>query len=183
MQAFTGGYLGRILRVNLTDRRTSVEELHDNEVELLLGGRGIAARMYYQEIPAETKPFDEGNKLFFVTGPMTGVALPSTTKFQLATKSPETGHYLCSNCGGVFGPQLKQCGFDALIVEGAASDWTYLEIKEGQVEFKDAADLVGMSTTDAQAALLEKIDDKKAPKKPAPAPKKKEEKKPEEKKD
>ncbi|MDP6636882.1 MAG: aldehyde ferredoxin oxidoreductase family protein [Phycisphaerae bacterium] len=162
MQAFKGGYLGRTLRVNLTTRQTSVEELNDSELELLLGGRGIAARMYYQEIPAETKPFDEGNKLFFVTGPMTGVPLPSTTKFQLATKSPETGHYLCSNCGGVFGPQLKQCGFDALIVEGVASGWTYLTIREGQVEFCDAADLVGLSTTDAQSKLLELIDDKNA---------------------
>jgi aldehyde:ferredoxin oxidoreductase len=162
MQAFTGGYLGRILRVNLTTRETSVEELKDNEAELLLGGRGIAARMYYQEIPAETKPFDEGNKLFFVTGPMTGVPLPSTTKFQLATKSPETGHYLCSNCGGVFGPQLKKCGFDALIIEGRADNWTYLAIDDGEVKFRDAAEMVGVSTTATQAALLDIIGDKNA---------------------
>ena len=162
MQAFTGGYLGKILRVNLTTRRTSVEELHDNEVELLLGGRGIAARMYYQEIAADTKPFDEGNKLFFVTGPMTGVALPSTTKFQLATKSPETGHYLCSNCGGVFGPHLKQCGFDALIIEGVAADWTYLTINDGEVEFRDASEMVGLSTDKARVALHDAIGDENA---------------------
>ena len=162
MQAFTGGYLGRILRVNLTTRQTSVEELKENEVELLLGGRGIAARMYYQEISADTKPFDEGNKLFFVTGPLTGVPLPSTTKFQLATKSPETGHYLCSNCGGVFGPQLKQCGLDALIIEGRSKDWTCLIINDGEVEFRDASEMVGLNTDKAQAALHEAIGDKNA---------------------
>jgi len=162
MQAFTGGYLGKILRVNLTTRQTSVEELKDKEVELLLGGRGIAARMYYDEISAETKAFDEGNKLFFVTGPMTGVPLPSTTKFQLATKSPETGHYLCSNCGGVFGPRLKQCGLDALIIEGRAEDWTYLTINDGEVEFRDASEMVGLSTDKAQAFLHEAIGDKNA---------------------
>jgi len=162
MQAFTGGYLGKILRVNLTTRQTSVEELKDNEVEMLLGGRGIAARMYYDEIGADTKPFDEGNKLFFVTGPMTGVPLPSTTKFQLATKSPETGHYLCSNCGGVFGPQLKQCGLDALIIEGRADNWTYLTINDGEVEFCDASAMVGLSTDKAQAFLHEAIGDKNA---------------------
>jgi aldehyde:ferredoxin oxidoreductase len=136
--------------------------LKDNEVELLLGGRGIAARMYYDEIASDTKPFDEGNKLFFVTGPMTGVPLPSTTKFQLATKSPETGHYLCSNCGGVFGPQLKQCGLDALIIEGLADNWTYLTINDGEVEFCDASEMVGLSTDKAQAFLHEAIGDKNA---------------------
>ena len=162
MQAFTGGYLGKILRVNLTTRQTGVEELKDNEVEMLLGGRGIAARMYYDEIAPDTKAFDEGNKLFFVTGPLTGVPLPSTTKFQLATKSPETGHYLCSNCGGVFGPQLKQCGLDALIIEGRAADWTYLTINDGEVEFRDASEMVGLSTDKAQAFLHEAVGDKNA---------------------
>ncbi|MCP4374896.1 MAG: aldehyde ferredoxin oxidoreductase family protein, partial [bacterium] len=162
MQMFTGGYLGKVLRINLTSRQTSVEELKESEIELLLGGRGIAARMYYDEIPAETKAFDEGNKLFFVTGPMTGVALPSTTKFQLATKGSETEHYLCSNCGGVFGPHLKKCGYDALIIEGRANDWTYLTIDDGEVKFCDAAEMLGMSTTATQGALHDIIGDKNA---------------------
>ena len=162
MQAFSGAYLGKVLRVNLTTRQTSVEELKDSEVKLLLGGRGIAAKMYYDEIPADVTPFDERNKLFFVTGPMTGVPLPSTTKFQLATKSPETHHYLCSNCGGVFGPQLKQAGFDALIVEGHASAWTYVTIDDGEVVFGDAADMVGLSTDKALLALRQAIGDDKA---------------------
>ena len=162
MQAFSGAYLGKVLRVNLTTRQTSVEDLKEDEVKLLLGGRGIAAKMYYDEIGADTDPFDEANKLFFVTGPMTGVPLPSTTKFQLATKSPETLQYLCSNCGGVFGPQLKQCGYDALIVEGQAADWTYVTIDDGEVAFCDASEMVGLSTDKALIALREAIGDSKA---------------------
>ncbi len=162
MQAFSGAYLGKVLRVNLTTKQTSVEDLKEEEVKLLLGGRGIAAKMYYDEIAADTGPFDEGNKLFFVTGPMTGVPLPSTTKFQLATRSPETGQYLCSNCGGVFGPQLKQGGFDALIVEGRADDWTYLTIDDGEVEFRDASAMVGLDVHKALVALREAIADDKA---------------------
>jgi len=162
MQAFTGGFLGKTLRVNLTTKQTSVEDIKEDDLKGLLGGRGIAAKMYYEEIGADTGPFDEGNKLFFVTGPMTGVPLPSTTKFQLATVGPETGHYLCSNCGGVFGPHLKQCGFDALVVEGQADAWTYLTIADGEVEFRDAAEMVGLSTDEARSALLEAIGDKNA---------------------
>jgi len=162
MQAFAGGFLGKTLRVNLTTKQTSVEDIKEDDLKLLLGGRGIAAKMYYDEIGADTGPFDEGNKLFFVTGPMTGVPLPSTTKFQLATRGSETGHYLCSNCGGVFGPRLKQCGFDALVIEGQADAWTYLTIDDGEVQFRGAAEMVGLSMDKARGALLEAIGDKNA---------------------
>ena len=126
---FKGGYMGKVLRVNLTKKTATVEPLKEREVEMLLGGRGLAAKRYYDEIGPGVRPFDAENKVFFFTGPLTGVRLPSTTKFQLATKSPETGMYLCSNCGGDFGPQLKKAGYDGLIVEGKAADWTYLSLK------------------------------------------------------
>jgi aldehyde:ferredoxin oxidoreductase len=116
-------------------------------VSLLLGGRGLAAKYYYDEIPASVGALEEANKLFFFTGPLTGLPLPSTTKFQLATRSPETRRYLCSNCGGDFGPRLKMAGFDALIVEGRAADWTYLTITDGKVAFGDARPWEGYSST------------------------------------
>ncbi|HYW81934.1 MAG TPA: aldehyde ferredoxin oxidoreductase N-terminal domain-containing protein, partial [Spirochaetia bacterium] len=94
------GYCGKVLRVNLSTRTTSVEPLDENEVRQLLGGRGIAAKYYYDEIGPDVDALSEENKIFFFTGPLTGTPLVSTTKFQLATKSPETRMYLCSNCGG-----------------------------------------------------------------------------------
>ena len=91
---FEGGYLGKILRVNLSTGAHRVEQLKENEVLKLLGARGLAAKYYYDEIGPEVKPFDPANKVFFMTGPLTGVKLPSTTKIGLSTKSPETGVYL-----------------------------------------------------------------------------------------
>jgi aldehyde:ferredoxin oxidoreductase len=114
------GYCGKLLRVNLAARTSSVEPLKEAEVTTLLGGRGIAAKYYHDEIGAGVDALGAENKIFFMTGPLTGTPLVSTTKFQLATKSPETRMYLCSNCGGDFGPQLKQAGFDGLIIEGRA---------------------------------------------------------------
>ena len=152
---FKGGYLGKFLRVNLSTREHRVEDLKENVVLKLLGGRGLAAKMYYDEIGPDVKPFDPANKVFFVTGPLTGVALPSTTKFQLSTKSPETGQYLCSNCGGEFGPQLKQCGFDGLIIEGQADQWSYLIIKDDEVSFGDARPWRGFTSERTLAALKE----------------------------
>jgi len=157
-----GGYLGRILRVNLSTKQHSVEPLQQGDVLKLLGGRGLAAKIYYDEIGADVEPFDPENKIIFMTGPLTGVGLPSTTKFQLATKSPETRGYLCSNCGGEFGPQLKRCGFDGLIVEGRADDWTYLTIRNDRVDFADARPWRGMATSRTRRALQKAIGDSKA---------------------
>ena len=107
---FRGGYLGHILRVNLSTREYRSEPLREEWLCRLLGGRGLAARMYYDEIGPHVTALDPANKVFLVTGPLTGVRLPSTTKIALSTKSPETGIYLCANSGGDLGPQLKFCG-------------------------------------------------------------------------
>ena len=79
------GYCGKVMRVNLRTRTTSVEPLKENEVRQLLGGRGIAAKYYYDEIGPGVDALSEENKIFFFTGPLTGTPLVSTTKFQLAT--------------------------------------------------------------------------------------------------
>ncbi|TFG58684.1 MAG: aldehyde ferredoxin oxidoreductase, partial [Spirochaetales bacterium] len=106
-------------------------------------------------------PSTRATSCIFFTGPLTGVDLPSTTKFQLATKSPETRGYLCSNCSGNFGPQLKKAGFDALIVEGRADVWTWLVIQDGRVEFRSAEGMLGMMTNAAQDAMKDELGDKK----------------------
>ena len=156
---FSGGYLGKILRVDLATRQHHSEVIDERDFELLLGARGVAARMYYEEIGADTGPFDPDNKIILMTGPLTGVNLPSTTKIQLATKSPETRLYLCSNSGGDFGPLLKRCGYDGLVVEGQADDWTYMLIKGNadtgdiDVRYGDARPWLGLTTNETLGQL------------------------------
>lgn len=159
---FDGGYMGKILRINLSTKKYQTEPLKENEVLKLLGGRGLAAKSYYDEIAPQIKSFDPDNKIFFFTGPLTGVALPSTTKFQLSTKSPETGQYLCSNCGGNFGPRLKTAGYDGLIIEGQAAEWSYIIIKDNEVLFGDAGDWQGMTTSETLKRLYDSIGEKQA---------------------
>jgi aldehyde:ferredoxin oxidoreductase len=156
---FRGGYLGKILRVNLSRREYSVESVEEHVALKLLGGRGLGAGMYYDEVAPDIKPFDADNKVFLMTGPMTGVDLPSTTKIGLTTKSPETGLYLCANSGGDFGPELKRCGFDGLVIEGQAAAWTYLLIKDNEVVFGDARPWLGMTTGMTLEALKEAMED------------------------
>lgn len=158
---FKGGYLGKLLRINLSDRSSRVESIDVRLMEMLLGGRGIAAKYYYDEIGSEVDPLGMENKLYFFTGPLTGVDLPSTTKFQLATKSPESRGYLCSNCSGNFGPELKKSGLDALIIEGKSDSYVYIVIRDGKVEFRSAEKLKGMHTNAAQDAMKEDLGDGK----------------------
>jgi aldehyde:ferredoxin oxidoreductase len=159
---FQGGYLGKILRVNLSTREHRVDRLKESEVARLLGGRGLAAKAYYDEIGPQVRPFDPANKVILMTGPLTGIRLPSTTKIGLSTKSPETGMYLCSNSGGDFGPQLKFCGFDGLIVEGQAEGWTYLLIRDDEVAFGDASPWQGLATGETLEVLKAAMGDRRA---------------------
>jgi aldehyde:ferredoxin oxidoreductase len=151
----SGGYMGRILRIDLSSRQARQEPLEEGNVKALLGGRGLAAKYYWDEIGPEVEPLSAENKLIFMTGPVTGVRLPTSTKFQLATRSPATGIYLCTNSSGDFGPYLKRAGFDSLIVEGRAESWTYVSIRDDRVEFHDAAPLLGTSTSECQRLMKE----------------------------
>ncbi|UCF96459.1 MAG: aldehyde ferredoxin oxidoreductase family protein [Spirochaetaceae bacterium] len=155
---FNGGYLGRILRINLSTRTSSQEPLKELDLLKLLGGRGLAAKYYYEEIGPQVRPLGEENKLIFMTGPLTGLRLPSTPKFQLATKSPNTGIYLCANSSGQFGPYLKRCGFDGLIIEGSSKDWIYVSIVDEKVSFHAADRLVGFNNSAAQKALKQTLE-------------------------
>ncbi len=156
------GYAGKILRVNLTHKNSFIQHIDREVFEKFLGGRGIAAKIYFEEIPAEVKPLDEENKLIFMTGPLTGTIVPTSTKFQCATRSPETGIYLCSNSGGNFGPQLKFAGYDGLIIEGKSSEPVYILIDNDKVEIKDASRLWGKSTGQVYNILKKEINHSKA---------------------
>ncbi|HSW10016.1 MAG TPA: aldehyde ferredoxin oxidoreductase family protein [Bacillota bacterium] len=147
---FTGGYLGKLLRVDLTREHHTIEPVPEAIFEQYLGGRGVAAHYYREELGPSVDPLSPANKLIFFTGPLTGLSLPATTKFQCATRSPETGIYLCTNSSGELGPYLKRQGYDGLIIEGQAARPLYLAITGGGVEFRDASDLVML---DAPAAI------------------------------
>jgi len=152
---FEGGYAGRVLRVNLETRQSRSEALNERDALRLLGGRGLAVLWYYRLQKAHTAPLSSGNTLILHTGPLTGTPLPSTTKFGLSTRSPETGLYLCTNSGGDFGPQLKAAGYDAVIIEGGASQPVYVKIVDDQVTFHDARAFVGLPTSRVRSGLIE----------------------------
>lgn len=159
MTVFAGGYLGKILRIDLTTERCREEELTVDLIKRYLGGRGVAAYYYNRELNASTEPLSPDNKVYFFTGPLTGLPLPATTKFQCATRSPETGSYLCSNSSGDLGPYLKRRGYDGVIIEGKAKRPVYLAMLEQGVEFREASRLTLLKTSETERAIREREGD------------------------
>jgi aldehyde:ferredoxin oxidoreductase len=156
-KVFSGGYQGKYLRINLTNKTIEEEKIDSEWQRKFLGGRGLAARFYYAEIANYIEPFSSDNKLILFTGPLTGTTGPATTKIGLATKSPETRQYLCSNGGGFFGPHLKKSGYDGLIIEGKATKPVYILIEDNQIKIEKGENLWGKTTKEVNKILKEKV--------------------------
>ena len=148
-----GGYMGKMLRVDLSEGTFREEELDPALAREFLGGRALGARLLYSEQPGGVDPLGPDNRLIFLTGPLTGTLAPSSARFTITTRSPQTGIYLYSICSGDFGPALKQAGYDGLIVQGQAPRPVYLKLLDGKAELVPAEHLWGRNTGDTQRTL------------------------------
>jgi len=140
------GYMGKILRVDLTTESLESESLSDALYRKYIGGRGLAARFLYDELPANLDPLNKRNEVIFMTGPYTGVGAPASARFEIVTLSPQTGLFGAANAGGFFGPTLKRAGYDGIIISGIAKDPVYLWLNEGEAELRSADALWGQDT-------------------------------------
>lgn len=159
MTSSIGGLTGKILRVDLSQRQIKTEPTPAALFESLIGARGVGARMLYQELAPHTEPLGPENKLIFLTGPLEGTLAPGSNKMTVTFRSPLTGTYSFSLCGGHLGPELKFAGFDGLIIEGRSPSPVYLWIDSGRAMLRDAAHLWGKLTHDAEDALRKELHD------------------------
>ncbi|MFC2046687.1 aldehyde ferredoxin oxidoreductase family protein [Chloroflexota bacterium] len=157
-----GGYTGRILRVNLTKKSSTVEPLNYEEARRFVGGRGLAAKILFDELLPGTDPLGPENKLIFATGPVTGTLAPGSSRYMIVTKSPETNLFLDTYAGGHFPAEIKYAGYDLIIIEGKAERPTYLWINDGNVELRDASHLWGKLSSDAETSLKKEAGDDNA---------------------
>ena len=121
-----GGYIGKILKINLTSGETSEYPWTDDDRRLYIGGKIMAAKILYDNMEKGTNPLGEDNMLVITTGPFTGAGAPSSSRFNISTLSPLTGFIASSNCGGNFGLNLKKSGYDALIIIGRSKERVFL---------------------------------------------------------
>ena len=123
------GYAGKILRVDLSNGRSSAEEIPDGMKRDFLGGRGFAVKLLWDEVK-HVDPLSEKNKIIFSTGPLTGQSLPSSGKMVIASKSPLTGGYGDGNIGTMAAVHLRKAGYDVMVVEGKSEKPCYLLVED-----------------------------------------------------
>jgi aldehyde:ferredoxin oxidoreductase len=140
------GWQGRILRVDLTRKKYVVQELDGFVARDFIGGRGLAVKILWDELPPGVDPLSPHNKLVFAAGPLTGLTSVNMGKLVVAAKSPLTGGYGDGNIGAWAGVYMRRAGYDAVVVEGRAEKPTYIYIDEKGVQFLDASDLWGLNT-------------------------------------
>lgn len=148
-----GGYMGKVLQVDLSTGAIESYSLPERMLELYVGNKGLGARLLYDLLPPLADPLSEKNVFIVTTAPLTGAGAPSSNRFNITTKSPLTGAIVNSNCGGNFGVYLKRAGYDSLIITGKASRPVYLDIGEESVTIEDAAALWGLDTEKIQEKL------------------------------
>lgn len=152
-----GGYMGKVLKINLTTKEISEYPFSDEERKLYIGGKTMAAKILSDHFTGKEKAFSTDNMLVITTGPMSGSGAPSSSRFNISTLSPQTGYVTSSNCGGNFGYYLKKAGLDALILCGKCESPTWIEINNDTVLFHEADDLWGLKTSTTQEKLDEKL--------------------------
>ncbi len=148
---------GKLLRINLTTEKYSIEDIDTKLHELFLGGRGLGAYFLFREVPPSTLPLNPENKLIFMNGPLAGTLIPGNNKICVTFKSPLTESYSYSLCGGHWGPELRYAGYIGLIVEGKASNPVYLWINNDEVEFKSAEKIWGNLIPESEHLIREDL--------------------------
>lgn len=154
-----GGYVGRILRVDLTSGSITKEDLPDEKtLRQYVGATGLAVKLLHDELPAGTKPLDPENRVILMTAPMTGTFYPCSSDMAAVTLNANTGYTIGdSHTHGFLGAYLKFAGYDGIIIQGASKTPVYLWICDGTVEIRDATPFWGLYTDETEDAIKAKV--------------------------
>jgi len=139
------GYYGKILRLDLTKKKASVQSFNEEFAKKFIGGIGFCAKIIYDEVPGEIDAYDPRNEIVFAVGPLTATRWPSSSNYVVCSKSP----LVCnpdtlisawgnSEAKGSLGPKMKSTGYDAIVIYGKSTKPVYVHINEDHVEIKDA---------------------------------------------
>ena len=151
------GYNGRALVVDLTARRVEWQPLAEDVLRRFIGGTGLGAYLLYEHCPPGVDPMAPDNPLIFVTSPLVGSRLTTSSKFAVLAKSPLTGFIGDSLSSSFLATELKKTGCDALVITGRCDSPTLLSIDDGEVDFLDASDLAGLTTSQTEQAVKQRL--------------------------
>jgi len=139
-----GGYTGKIAMIDLTNQKSSIKKMSEDDCKLFIGAKGLGAKLLFDMLPPNTDPLSPENILMFTSGPLTGTRIQTSGRGTIVTKSPLTGLFLDSHFGGFFAAEMKKAGWDIILIQGKSKKPVYLVIKDNKILFKDAEPLWGL---------------------------------------
>ncbi|HME52276.1 MAG TPA: aldehyde ferredoxin oxidoreductase family protein [Candidatus Lokiarchaeia archaeon] len=151
----------KILKIDLASKDISSVPIDEAEYQKFIGGAGMAARILYPMLDGNIEPLSPQNPLLFMSGALAGTMAPNFGRHVVCARSPLTGYWGESNCGGTWGAELKLAGWDGVLLLNASEDWVYISIKDEDVEIKDATQLVGKIVHETEEAIAEELGEKK----------------------
>jgi aldehyde:ferredoxin oxidoreductase len=156
------GYLGKILRVDLSIGELGDEPLNEEYTRAFVGGSGLAARYIYDMVDGDTDPLGPHNPVVFMTGPLVGTAMPSAGRCSVCALSPLTSIWGEANTGGFLGPELRFAGYDGVIITGRAEVPVWLSVVDGRAELHGAASVWGCDSYETQERVRQELGEPKA---------------------
>jgi len=147
--------MGSILEVDLTSGEIKKTKVPDEIYYNVLSGKGLGAWYCLKNIPAGADPLGPDNILGITSGALTGTGALFCGRWTVVGKSPLTGGWGDSNCGGMFAPAIKQCGVDAIFFRGVSEKPVYLYMDNRTCELRDASAYWGLDATEAEKRLTE----------------------------
>ncbi|MFC2003559.1 aldehyde ferredoxin oxidoreductase N-terminal domain-containing protein, partial [Chloroflexota bacterium] len=151
------GWMGTILRVDLSLGRIEKEPLSEKLRFGYVGGRGINSRILYDSVGPEVAPLGDENVLIFGTGTVVGTVAPSAGRITVTAKSPLTGILGDGNAGGHFSAEMKRAGYDHIVFTGKAERPVYLWIENDHVEIRPAEHLWGKTTPETESEIRREL--------------------------
>ncbi len=150
------GFFGKILWVDLTKDSLREEELSEKTFHQFIGGYGLGCKLLYERMSRHLNPLSPESIIGFFPGLLTSTAAPYSGRYMVVGKSPLTGTWGDANSGGNFGPAIKACGYDGILVSGKASEPVYLSIMEDEIKILDASDIWGKDIIETELILKKK---------------------------
>ena len=141
----------------MSRKTISRDTFSESDARKYLGGRGLAAKILFDELKARIDPLGPENKLVFAAGPFAATGFPLNSRWLVAAKSPLTGIWGESTCGGTFAVQLRKAGYDAIVVEGVSREPVYIDILNDKVEIRDGTRIWGKMTLENECDIAQDL--------------------------
>ncbi|NMC30451.1 MAG: aldehyde ferredoxin oxidoreductase family protein [Pelolinea sp.] len=153
------GYHGKVLHIDLKEKKHWVEQKPEEWYKKYIGGVSMATRLCWENIKPGCDPYSPDNPVCIANGIFAGTPVPVGGKYGLASKSPMTGFIGDSLSGSWFSVALKRAGWDAVVIHDTSDTWVNVFIDDERVEFRDATSLLGKGTFETEEAIREQLHD------------------------